>query len=175
MSTIFDRAFEFTLGHEGGFSDHPADNGGATKYGVTIATLAKHRRRAVSIDDVKALTLAEAKTIYKKHYWDALNLDAFADSLEILSIILFDQAVNRGVVTVARQLQTTVGTSVDGHIGPKTISAIKMMTQKRVAYNFVKASQISYATIVKDNAAQRVFIVGWLRRSHKLLDLIFGS
>ena len=33
----FDNAFSLLLGHEGGFSDHPADPGGKTRYGVTEA------------------------------------------------------------------------------------------------------------------------------------------
>lgn len=31
----FDQAFARLLGHEGGYVDHPADPGGATRYGVT--------------------------------------------------------------------------------------------------------------------------------------------
>ena len=31
----FDQAFTTLLGHEGGYSDHPADPGGKTRYGIT--------------------------------------------------------------------------------------------------------------------------------------------
>ena len=33
----FDQAFNTLLKHEGGFSDHPADPGGKTRYGITEA------------------------------------------------------------------------------------------------------------------------------------------
>lgn len=39
----FERCLAEVLRHEGGFADHTADPGGATKYGVTRRTLAGWR------------------------------------------------------------------------------------------------------------------------------------
>jgi lysozyme family protein len=36
-------AARLVLQHEGGYSDNPADPGGATRYGVTLATLRAYR------------------------------------------------------------------------------------------------------------------------------------
>ena len=54
---------------EGGFVNDPDDPGGATKYGVTIHTLRALRGRA-TVDDVKALTEAEAVEIFKGQYFE---------------------------------------------------------------------------------------------------------
>jgi len=35
----FERSAELVLQHEGGFVQHPADPGGATRFGITRATL----------------------------------------------------------------------------------------------------------------------------------------
>ena len=39
----YNRAFEYAVGNEGGYSDHPADRGGKTKYGITESTLRRWR------------------------------------------------------------------------------------------------------------------------------------
>ena len=54
---------------EGGFVNDPDDPGGATKYGVTNHTLRALRGRA-TVDDVKALTEAEAVEIFKGQYFE---------------------------------------------------------------------------------------------------------
>ena len=41
----FPYAFQFVLKAEGGYSDHPADRGGSTNYGITIGTLQSLAKR----------------------------------------------------------------------------------------------------------------------------------
>ena len=59
----FEPALAHVLAQEGGFVDHPLDPGGATKMGITRATLARFRGRPVSVAEVMALTRAEAAAI----------------------------------------------------------------------------------------------------------------
>jgi hypothetical protein len=62
----FGRCVEVVLGHEGGFSDHPEDPGGATNFGITHKTLAEFRGvDSVTKEDVRNLTRDEAKEIYR--------------------------------------------------------------------------------------------------------------
>ncbi len=79
----FDRALALVLDLEGGFVDHPRDPGGATNLGITRATLAKARGRPVSVVDVKALTRAEAGTIYRRLYWNAVKADELPPGLDL--------------------------------------------------------------------------------------------
>ena len=39
MSDTFKKALAHVLAHEGGYADHPDDPGGATNFGITLATL----------------------------------------------------------------------------------------------------------------------------------------
>ena len=64
----FDRAFRFLIGEEGGYSADPHDPGGETKFGIS--------KRAYPQLDIKSLTLDQAKAIYRRDYWDRLQLDA---------------------------------------------------------------------------------------------------
>ena len=81
----FERAFEIVVGHEGGYVNNPRDPGGETKYGIS--------KRAHPDVDIKALTLDQARDIYRKDYWDPLKLDAQPWHK---ALPLFDCAVNQG-------------------------------------------------------------------------------
>ena len=116
----FDRALALVLELEGGFVDDPRDPGGATNLGVTRATLAKARGRAVTAADVKALTRAEAGVIYRRLYWDAVRADELPSGLDIA---VFDYAVNSGPGRAVRSLQAVLGTAQDGRVGANTIAA----------------------------------------------------
>jgi uncharacterized protein (TIGR02594 family) len=169
----FNKAFEELIGVEGGFVDHKDDKGKSTKFGITIATLKSWRGQTVTVDDVKNLTLAEAKQIYKKGYWDAMGLDKF-DSY-FLAQMLFDQGVNGGTVTAAKRFQSALNVlgsrlTVDGKIGPMTLAESKKYHELAIANEFIKATQDNYADIVVRDNSQIAFIRGWVNRSQVLMD-----
>jgi len=166
----FEKAIRLVLEHEGGFVNHKDDRGGATNFGITEETLGRWRRSPVNEEDVKDLTTVEAKEIYKAYYWDPIQLDSFKD--EILAAIVFDQAVNRGVYRAATDLQKLVGVKADGKVGPVSLAAVNAVNPKVLALDYIKAAQLHYAKIVKNNPSQRVFIVGWIKRTHTLLDYL---
>jgi lysozyme family protein len=95
----FDRAFRFLIGEEGGYVNDPADPGGETKFGIS--------KRAYPQLDIKSLTLDQAKAIYRRDYWDRLQLDARKYGP---ALVLFDCAVNQGVAR-AQALLSQVATS----------------------------------------------------------------
>lgn len=98
----FDRAFEFVIGHEGGYVNDPQDPGGETKFGIS--------KRAYPDLDIKALTLEQAKSIYFRDYWVAAGCGAVAD--ESMAILMFDCAVNQGV-SRAKQIAARAKTPVE--------------------------------------------------------------
>jgi lysozyme family protein len=81
------------LHQESGFVDHLADPGGCTNRGITCATLAARRRKPVTSAEVAALGEAEARAIYRAHYWNAVYGDGLPPRLD-LSVL--DAAVNSG-------------------------------------------------------------------------------
>ena len=109
----FDRAFEIIIGHEGGYVNDPRDPGGETKYGIS--------KKAYPYADIKNLTLDQAKEIYKRDYWDAVDAESIPG---VARLMVFDCAVNCGVTAARKILQRAVGTKDDGIIGPKTRAAI---------------------------------------------------
>ena len=95
-TTNWERSVANTLVSEGGarYTNHPADPGGPTKYGITIHDVRRYLRPGATAADVKRLTEEEAKAIYRKHYWDAVGGDLLPAGLDYA---VFDYAVNAGV------------------------------------------------------------------------------
>lgn len=85
----FERAFQTVLRLEGGATYVADDAGkGPTKYGIN--------QTANPDVDVKNLTEAKAREIYRKRYWDKIGGDALAAKNPALATIAFDAAVNQG-------------------------------------------------------------------------------
>lgn len=106
--------------HEGGFVDHPRDPGGATNMGITIGTLRAWRQGSVSKEDVRLLSKAEARSIYRTNYWDMVRGDELRAGVDLVAL---DPAVNSGVRRGVQWLQRAAGVVADGRIGPITVRA----------------------------------------------------
>lgn len=125
----FARCMPLILKHEGGYSDHPADPGGATNMGITRATLAAWRGVPVSKSDVMALTRAEAEAIYRARYWDAVKADDLPAGVDYA---VFDYAVNSGPGRAIKALQRAVGEAQDGILGARTMAAVEAAEPDRI-------------------------------------------
>lgn len=117
----FDTAFTRLLGHEGGYSDHAADPGGKTRYGITEAVA----RTAGYRGDMRELPLDLAKRIYRAEYWDAVKAEQLPPGVRYA---VFDAAVNSGVGQSIKWLQRAAGVTADGVIGPQTLGAVNQFT-----------------------------------------------
>ena len=117
MENNFDKAFTALLGNEGGYSNNPADKGGETNWGVTIAVA---RANGYS-GPMKTMQVEVAKDIYRRQYWRP-EFDQMPYSV---AFQVFDGAVNSGVAQAIKWLQQALGTKADGIIGPATMAAVK--------------------------------------------------
>lgn len=120
-ATTFERALALVLTHEGGWSDDPADPGGATNLGVTIGTLSLWLGRPATRAEVRALTPATVAPIYRRRFWDAIQGDALPAGLDVA---LFDFAVNSGPKRAVIGLQRALDVADDGRLGPVTLAAL---------------------------------------------------
>lgn len=172
----FQTAVEHIFNVEGGFCSHQNDAGGPTNFGVTLATLSRHRGETCTADDVRALTKDEATAIYLMLYWRATNLDLLEN--EAVATIVFDQVVNRGPRVAVRALQAVLQSTfapdlaVDGILGPKTANAANCAPQTKLALKLVAEAQRGYLGLWRHQPSQGVFLQGWIARTWKLLDLL---
>ncbi len=149
----FQYAFERLLEHEGGFSDHAADPGGKTRYGVTEAVARRHGYDG----DMRALPLELVRRIYRAGYWDAVRADEMPDAVRF---DLFDAAVNSGPKQAIKWLQRAAGVDDDGIIGPKTLLAARMADPHLLSRRF-NAHRLRFMTDLKTWGS---FGRGWARR-----------
>jgi Glycosyl hydrolase 108/Predicted Peptidoglycan domain len=164
----FDACLTLVLGAEGGFSNDPRDRGGATKYGITIGTLTDWRRSrspdaTVALDDVHALTVEEAKEIYRSRYWNVMRCDDLPGGVDLL---VFDFGVNAGPARSARILQEILGVEQDGSIGPVTLNGLNTVTPDKIIRDF-SARRLDFYRSLKDFA---VFGAGWTNRTNSMLE-----
>lgn len=124
----FEIAFQRLIGHEGGYSNDRNDPGNWTSGKVGLGKLlgTKFGLAANTYPnlDIKNLTIDQAKLIYKKDWWDKLGADQLHPAIVYQ---LWDFAINAGKSRAIKELQQVAGVPDDGIIGPKTITAVKVM------------------------------------------------
>jgi lysozyme family protein len=155
----FESAVNKLLGLEGGFSDHPADNGGKTMYGITEA----EARRVGYRGDMRELPLDLAKQIYKRDYWDVVKADELPAAVRY---VVFDAAVNSGTGQSAKWLQRACGVVDDGVIGPKTVAAANALNGDALRGKLL-AQRLRFMANLSDWPA---FGRGWARRICDLME-----
>src|SRR3990172_12124180 len=90
----YDDSLRRLLVHEGGYTNHPADPGGPTNFGITIYDYRKYVKPTATAADVRAMKLADAKSIYRAKYWDAQRCNELPAGVDYA---VFDYGVNSGI------------------------------------------------------------------------------
>lgn len=124
MSRItFAKALKATLVHEGGWSKHPDDPGGATMKGVIQRVYDGFRdRKGSPRRSVRLIEDAEIHEIYRAQYWNAVHGDELPAGVDY---VVFDGAVNSGPAQSVKWLQRALGNvKVDGELGAATLAAV---------------------------------------------------
>lgn len=164
------------IGREGGYSNHPSDKGGATRWGVTEAVARAHGYRG----DMRRFPRSEAVAIYRRIYWLRPGFDAVARSAPRIAAELFDTGVNMGPSVASGFLQRALNAlnrgafdfpdiPVDRRIGPRTIAALETFLAKRgrggeeVLLKALEALQGErYLALAEQRPANEAFLYGWL-------------
>ena len=105
-ASTYDEALRRLLVHEGGYTNHPADPGGPTNFGITIDDYRKYVKPNATAADVRAMKLEEAKAIYRRRYWDAQRCDELPAGVDYS---VFDYGVNSGIGRSGKVLRRVVG------------------------------------------------------------------
>lgn len=155
----FDTAFDILITHEGGFSNHPDDPGGATMYGVTEAVA----RANGYTGHMRDFTLNQAKAIYRRQYWDACQCEVMPEPIKYP---LFDAAVNSGPGQAIKWLQAAAGVKADGTIGPMTRQAVSHLDPYALSQSMI-GRRLRFMTELKN---WPTFAKGWARRIAAILE-----
>ncbi len=144
--------------HEGGWSNHKDDPGGATMYGVTQAVYDDWRvERGRPKQTVRDITEDEVRQIFKVGFWDRIKGDDLPTGIDYAT---FDAAVNSGPARGAKWLQRAVNVPVDGKVGAITVRAAFAPDPVTV----IKAICANRLGFVQSLKTFKVFGKGWTRR-----------
>ncbi len=152
-----DEALARLLAHEGGYGNHPSDPGGPTNFGITIDDYRRYVKPHATAADVRAMTIGEAKAIYRDKYWNAMRCDELPPGVDYC---VFDYGVNSGIGRAAKVLQRLVGTVVDGEVGPVTVAAARSADAEKLI-NRICDERL---TFLRGLSTWGVFGHGWGRR-----------
>lgn len=173
----FNNAVRFVLAKEGGYQSHPNDTGNynsakelvGTNLGISAPVLERHLRRPPTADDMKNLTMATAKAIYRKNYWDPIQGDNIIH--ESTAIAIFDWFVNAGRPAIFNA-QKVAGVAQDGIVGRATIRALNNMDPKIFFEEYQKERVEWYNRLTQRRPKLQVFLRGWLNRIQSLSNYI---
>lgn len=155
----FDKAFERTVIHEGGYVNNPQDPGGETNWGITKRTALA----AGYTGSMRDLSRDAARDIYHTAYWQRAQCDKLPFAL---AFQLFDAAVNHGIGNAIRFLQRTVGVIDDGVVGQVTLAAVSRMPLAQLLARYQSVRLDFYTRLTTFDAFGR----GWTRRMAQNLD-----
>nr|WP_317893694.1 glycosyl hydrolase 108 family protein [uncultured Sphingomonas sp.] len=167
------------IAREGGYSNHPADRGGPTNWGITEQVARAYGYRG----DMRTLPRSTAVEIYLKRYWSGPGFDKVATRDAALAAELFDAGVNMGPAWAGKFLQRALNLlnseakhypdiAVDGGVGTMTLASLDGYLRQRnngegraVLLWLVRAFRTGrYADITEANRTQEVFLYGWIAR-----------
>ena len=171
-----DLLIDEVIAREGGFSDHPADRGGATRWGITQSVARAHGYHG----DMRLLPRGIAQTIYRARYWDGPQFYRIATHSEKIAAEIFDSGVNMGPGVAAHFLQRALNAlnrngkdysdiGIDGRVGPNTETALAAFLKARwaggepVLLKAIEALQGErYVSLAEQRPANEAFLYGWL-------------
>jgi lysozyme family protein len=179
MTKMATQLVDEVIAREGGYSNHPADRGGPTNFGITEQVARAYGYKG----DMRTLPRATAVDIYLKRYWSGPGFDKVATRDGALAAEMFDAGVNMGPARAGGFLQRALNLLnnearsypdivVDGGIGPMTLASLDGYLKQRntgegraVLLWLVRCFRTGrYAEIAEANKSQEVFLYGWVAR-----------
>ncbi len=164
----------FILKWEGGakYTNKKSDKGGATKYGITIATWRtvgydKNGDSKIDEKDVKLIDEEDFKKVLKRNFWDKWKADQIKN--QKVAEILVDWLWNSGKWGIIKP-QQLLGVKADGIVGVKTLAAVNNYPNQRKLFESLKNARKAYIDkVIKNDPSQIVNKKGWLNRINSIV------
>jgi lysozyme family protein len=176
--SFLDNALDAIIAREGGYVNDPADRGGETRYGITVAVA----RQSGYDGPMKDLPLDLAKNIYADQYWRRPGFSRVSQVSERLAERMLDCGINMGPSVSTGFLQRALNAlsqngelyemlTRDGAYGDRTHSALRAYIRARgrsggeqvliTAFNGLQTQR--YIELTEGRPQNARFTFGWLR------------
>lgn len=148
------------------FTNDPADRGGPTKGGITLATLRSWRGKPVTVDDLRNLGKPEAGDIYQSMF-----IGGFAGiNDDLLRLQVVDSGILHGPARATAWLQEAVGVKADGKIGPVTLRSVNSLSPHVIGIRFAARRIRFIGALIEAKRDQAKWAGGWSNRATSFLD-----
>lgn len=166
----YNKLIAHILKWEGGWGNDPADKGGPTMKGVTIATYtaycAKKGWPNPTLSQLRNITKAEWEEIFKTMFWDRWKADQIKN--QSIANLLVDWVWTSGIYGI-KFPQRVLGVADDGIVGPKTLAAINNYpNQKELFDKLWQRRKQHFTSIANSRPGNKKFLKGWLNRLNDL-------
>lgn len=172
-SRRFDSFFDRAVRHEGKIcEDVPGDNGGPTKWGITLGRycdvigVPTPERGTAAFEKHKAglfaLSEEAIRNIYRHSYWDAVRADELRSGLDLMTV---DFALNSGPARAVKLMQKLMGNKQTGKMDDETLREANGWHTTELIDIYMDAREDFLNGIVAKNPKQRKFLRGWLNRT----------
>ena len=159
----------YTRAIKRGFTNDPNDTGGATMIGVTISTYRSYCRykgwKTPTIQVLKNMPYKVWRDIVYTMYWNKWKADTIAD--QTVANMVVDWVWHSGTSTI-KKVQTILGVTADGIVGPKTITALN--NNKDIKNKLYQSRKAYFESIVKRNPSQKKWLNGWMNRLNSVYN-----
>jgi len=170
---IADRIINNTMREEGGYVDNPNLIDQPTKIGITKESLDNYNKDHSYFNfpsNVEAITLEQAKQIYKEDYYDERRIGEIEN--ERIAGAVFDMGVMSKFSNVGKIVQNTLnesqnsGLKTDGVVGNKTIDALNNIPESGIErfMNSLKENRLNYLQNLPD---WEKYKKGWTNRTNR--------
>lgn len=160
---------------EGGWSDHPKDPGGATNMGITKRTFDAVAGPLLGVeptlDNLRQLTREQAGLVYRRMYWDKLDVEDLHDEDQALAEIYADFFVNAGAnaVSLMQRCLNAMNPGApplaeDGVPGPSTRRVLLASDPKELYRRYREGRLRYYDDLVRRRPELECFLKGWHKR-----------
>ena len=174
----FEAAIEFTLQHEGAYSKHPHDKGGATLFGIASASWPDVYVEVMRLyrEGKRDEALARAKEFYRQNFWNARPFSRIES--QPVATLAFDMHVNHSMRAAGRLVQRAANAlshgqysalTEDGIVGPKTVRRLNALARRYQQALIAALCSERYAyfkSLTKRDHRQRSFMRGWANRCY---------
>ena len=159
----------FARAKKTGWANDPADTGGATMVGITLNTYKSYcKSKGLNVPnstDLKNITFVQWKDIVYNMYWKKCGGDNIAD--QDVANMIADWVWHSGSGTI-KKVQTLLGVTADGIVGPKTVTALN--NTKDIKVKIYNARKAYFEAIVKRNPSQKKWLNGWMNRLNSVYN-----
>src|SRR5215467_5290258 len=159
MKSSYDICLRGALAHEGGYTNNPADPGGPTNFGITLADFRKYVKSNAGAADIRAMKVEDAKTIYREKYWNAQRCDELPAGVDYA---VFDYGVNSGIGRSGKVLRRLLKLPDTTSVVDDVVVAAARMADAKALVTAICDERLRFLRTLK---TWSVFGKGWSTRA----------